>query len=397
NEQQDTIEQSKGVEGFARLEESLKIRLKKEEDETVNKKSRTFSRDKNDYEEGKVYVKMPTRSRSYQRPFKRSTPKSILKQPYSPKKVSFSSFENNYFSERENASGGSSSFSASLQKECETHMIEIFADDKQDKGAKEERKKREEEHQKKWTLKEKPIQNDRDNFLPKGQSQSKETREKRKFARFKNNLTPASEKTGAGVGKLRSFVNVLRIFQRSETAQICPSLKKRFDFYPAHYGGSAVETFQEVVELELTKLADETTKKKYISNLSKTELEALQTLKKDVTTVIKSADKGGLVVVLNTADYVREAERQLSDTASYQILKGDPTVQFRRELVNILEKGHDSAVFGMREHINQIGAESSAITVSRHFSRCNQGNESCLQIQGIDKGLNVRWDVSCHI
>ncbi|OCT55769.1 hypothetical protein XELAEV_18004174mg [Xenopus laevis] len=81
----------------------------------------------------------------------------------------------------------------------------------------------------------------------------------------------------------------------------------------------------------------------------------------------------------------------------------------------------------MREHKSQIGAESSATKVSRHFSQCNQGNVSYLQIQGIDKvrnwsrggnkqkkllelevrwifildtrepkGLNIRWDVSCH-
>ncbi|OCT82220.1 hypothetical protein XELAEV_18024735mg [Xenopus laevis] len=76
----------------------------------------------------------------------------------------------------------------------------------------------------------------------------------------------------------------------------------------------------------------------------------------------------------------------------------------------------------------QIGAGSNGTTVSRHFSQCNQGDVSCLKIQGIDKvrnwsrggiklkkllelevrwifildtckhkGLNVRWDVSCHV
>lgn len=47
-------------------------------------------------------------------------------------------------------------------------------------------------------------------------------------------------------------------------------------------------------------------------NLSREEKGALRELKRNPHITIKEADKGGAVVILDTADYVAEADRQLS-------------------------------------------------------------------------------------
>ena len=55
-------------------------------------------------------------------------------------------------------------------------------------------------------------------------------------------------------------------------------------------------------------------KYKFTPNLSPEELEALKQLRNDNTIVIKKADKGSNVVIMNRDDYIAEVERQLNDT-----------------------------------------------------------------------------------
>ena len=51
----------------------------------------------------------------------------------------------------------------------------------------------------------------------------------------------------------------------------------------------------------------------------------LDELRKNPEIILKKADKGSAVVVMNTTDYLREGYRQLSDPKFYQKLKEDPT------------------------------------------------------------------------
>ena len=55
-------------------------------------------------------------------------------------------------------------------------------------------------------------------------------------------------------------------------------------------------------------------------NVSRDEKAALKTLASDHSIVIKPADKGGATVIQNREDYIREGERQLSDSLLYQPL-----------------------------------------------------------------------------
>uniref|UniRef100_A0A803JB72 Reverse transcriptase domain-containing protein n=1 Tax=Xenopus tropicalis TaxID=8364 RepID=A0A803JB72_XENTR len=71
-------------------------------------------------------------------------------------------------------------------------------------------------------------------------------------------------------------------------------------------------------------------------NLSPAERRAIKTLKEDTSLVIRPADKGGAIVLLDYAYYKQEILGQLADTQMYRSLPCDPTSKFKRELDAIL-------------------------------------------------------------
>ncbi len=83
------------------------------------------------------------------------------------------------------------------------------------------------------------------------------------------------------------------------------------------------------------------------NNLSEPENEALDTLKSKYAITIKKADKGSAVVVMDTSDYVREAERQLSD-ANYYVPKSENLTKHFCEKIS--ETLHDIYAKGEIDH-----------------------------------------------
>uniref|UniRef100_A0A803JPB3 Reverse transcriptase domain-containing protein n=1 Tax=Xenopus tropicalis TaxID=8364 RepID=A0A803JPB3_XENTR len=116
-----------------------------------------------------------------------------------------------------------------------------------------------------------------------------------------------------------------------------PNLRICSDFYPVHCRGNVIDTFQDLVEDNLLSLKAEVDSKFSPSNLTKMEQIALEQLRNDHSLVIKNADKGGMVVVLDSETYKNEALRQLSDVSTYQILKGNPTVSYTNILVSLVD------------------------------------------------------------
>ena len=79
--------------------------------------------------------------------------------------------------------------------------------------------------------------------------------------------------------------------------------------------------------------------RKIDSNLNKEETKALERLRKDKDIRILPADKGKLVVVLDTEEYHKKCESLLSDTSTYKKLgKRDPTSKYKKELVTVLQR-----------------------------------------------------------
>lgn len=73
-------------------------------------------------------------------------------------------------------------------------------------------------------------------------------------------------------------------------------------------------------------------------NLTKQEKQALAELKIYGDITIKSADKGSAVVIMDTADYISEAIRQLSDKTIYKEIDTDLTKEHNNYVYALLKK-----------------------------------------------------------
>ncbi len=73
-------------------------------------------------------------------------------------------------------------------------------------------------------------------------------------------------------------------------------------------------------------------------NLTKEEREALHSLQSNINLTIKKADKGSAVVLMDTEQYIQEAERQLNDTDFYVKSITDPTDNDIKQIEEILKE-----------------------------------------------------------
>lgn len=60
--------------------------------------------------------------------------------------------------------------------------------------------------------------------------------------------------------------------------------------------------------------------------------------------MIRPADKGGGIVLLNKSDYMDEMHRILGDRETYIELPKNPTLEYKKELKNLVAKGFDSCI-----------------------------------------------------
>ena len=73
-------------------------------------------------------------------------------------------------------------------------------------------------------------------------------------------------------------------------------------------------------------------------NMSHEEKKALDELARCPDIIIKPADKGGAIVILNKTDYVNEAHRQLSVSTFYKALPSDPTDDYKLVIKNVISE-----------------------------------------------------------
>lgn len=111
--------------------------------------------------------------------------------------------------------------------------------------------------------------------------------------------------------------------------------KKKSTFMPPGAPNATLATFAKLVEKDIDKTISVANKKtKY--NITVPERKALNELKENTDIILKSADKGGGIVLQNTKDYVAEAMRQLTDPNFYEQLGQNPVDTYMNERDTIL-------------------------------------------------------------
>ena len=110
----------------------------------------------------------------------------------------------------------------------------------------------------------------------------------------------------------------IRDFLPSQSQNNGPDLRKykpKSTWEPGlEFRDPVLETFFKCVQSEV---ANFTPREPRVKNITKDEKEAIADLSKDPTIIVKKADKGAAIVIMNRDDYIKEAERQLSDTDFY--------------------------------------------------------------------------------
>jgi len=109
-----------------------------------------------------------------------------------------------------------------------------------------------------------------------------------------------------------------------------PWLKKKSNFTPVPGRDTSLDAYIEAVKRDVMSGLKDTIE----SNVSAEESKAMKTLLDDNNIVIRPADKGSGIVVVDTADYVMNMEKEMNDKESYQISNGNG----KEESIKIVKK-----------------------------------------------------------
>lgn len=142
-------------------------------------------------------------------------------------------------------------------------------------------------------------------------------------------------KTRVDMFKLVCLLKLRSFFGERECAGT-NALRSRSTFVP-NISDHAIQTFEKVVLRDISQLEKQHSRSFY--NLTQQERQLLSNLAKNKEVVIKPADKGGRLVLLDKKDYTFEVYRQLGDESFYQQLRADPTLRFYNILKVISQEG----------------------------------------------------------
>ena len=137
---------------------------------------------------------------------------------------------------------------------------------------------------------------------------------------------------------------------RQQTKQTAPystpaqdGLPSGQDLFFETYKSSVINEFLKELDTPLTR----TTK-----NLKKKEHQAMRELYTNTDIIIKPADKGGSIVIMNTTDYIAEAERQLNNPDHSEKLQEDPTQKFNIHINNLINQAWRVHIIDDTSHNN---------------------------------------------
>uniref|UniRef100_A0A8C5QN04 GIY-YIG domain-containing protein n=1 Tax=Leptobrachium leishanense TaxID=445787 RepID=A0A8C5QN04_9ANUR len=127
--------------------------------------------------------------------------------------------------------------------------------------------------------------------------------------------------------------------------------KRKSTFFPTWEKVNNIKVFGDMLEEEFREInIKKNQRKKHLEfNLNRKEREALNKLQAKKDLVFRQADKGGGIIIQNRADYVKEAERILSDKETYQLLTENPTKEYLKQIGTLLEGGLAEGILSKEE------------------------------------------------
>ncbi|CAJ0967333.1 unnamed protein product [Ranitomeya imitator] len=120
-------------------------------------------------------------------------------------------------------------------------------------------------------------------------------------------------------------------------------LRQSSDFVPPA-NSAIIDAFERAVRRDIEEIRDGVSEKFKHPNISSEEYMALQELVHDDDIIIKPADKGGAVVIMDRLKYIAEINRQLRDEMVYQRLDGDPKFGIMGEINDCLKEALDNEI-----------------------------------------------------
>lgn len=118
-----------------------------------------------------------------------------------------------------------------------------------------------------------------------------------------------------------------------DPTDIFHSLKESSGWTPPPGKDEELDCYINTIERHIDQLPWKTTH----PNINPQEKQALSDLRGNLDIIIKPADKGGAIVVLNKADYINEANRQLNNVTHYSPTPRDPTSDFQKEINKFID------------------------------------------------------------
>eukprot|EP00079_Xenopus_tropicalis_P021708 XP_012813162.1 PREDICTED: uncharacterized protein LOC101730898 isoform X2 [Xenopus tropicalis] len=110
--------------------------------------------------------------------------------------------------------------------------------------------------------------------------------------------------------------------------------RARSDFGPVT-SNTSLRTFSRIIDSTVSNIPRQT---QHRGNLNKEQRVTLKGLQENRNIIVKPADKGGAVVVMDYEYYRTELLDQLADTGCYQKLTYDPTSKFQSQLGKLLDE-----------------------------------------------------------
>lgn len=117
-------------------------------------------------------------------------------------------------------------------------------------------------------------------------------------------------------------------------------------FNPPGTMAPAISVFRSLVLRDLDLLPS---KKTYLDpNIKK----GLKSLCEQKNLIIRPADKGGTIVILNKEDYITKMNEILGDSSTYSLIQSDPTATFKRSLTLLVNEGYSLGILNKKEELS---------------------------------------------